>query len=1260
MTYAGVGGVTGLDVLNVLANNPQQIPILFTDTGLLLQENPPGSGTLVPVNPPLVLPSLSYMQDALAFNRMYMAIGDGQVGTTPPIVLDGPSGVTSIVGQNPIGALWAENTLYQVADLVRSSDGRWWRCFVAASTVSSVVPPQWPAFDGYWAVEGVTTWVPATVTDPVSGSHWEEWTPNAVQYLPPPDMTSVAVTHVPGGGTISSGKDVYVKLTYLIPQSGEGPRSTSVVFSNTSANDEIVLTFTKPSPAGSDQGPYMPRWLAEINLQPGSFYPFSINVWIAIVSHGASAPADSAYGLSHAAQSLSRHIAITSATTIAPTGQSVVSVTITAPGLYTARPTVSFTGGAGSGATGIVIAKVVFLGSVYYEVIGVSMISGGSGYTSQPAVVFSTSSEVAPAAGTSTLGGGGGGGTTNFPQGAAITPTSITAPPVFIGEGGTRYMIVLRENLNGSLSPVDPGSPIAVNFLGELNVQIVAIVRDSSGNVTITVGDITGFVAGQQIEVQGCTNDTSFNGSFALANVQSTLSPEGILQFNDPNNLSAASNDNTGSVQLPAGPAPIAFLPQGGTTSQQNIAAFTTIAPQDGQPVQLQAGPFNYIPQSDPTQNFQSPIVSMQGPLTLVFAGVTLTRAAGGEVSAAVADISGIIAGAFVTVAGATDSSFDGQYLIAGVSAGTGTAGVVTWIQSDTGATSTTGNLTIQQLSGQVQAVLVDASGLAAGDVVNVTGASPSSFDGPATLASVMGNVVTFPSFATGTATVVGAVMQLLQDLPTTSSVQTATITSIIRDFAGNVTAQVPYLAGWAAGQSVTIAAVADSSFNGQFELTSAALNDDGITASLSWVQTSSVQSTSSGGTVSSISDLILNFDDNFLSNGQDVTSQLTALAPPNSSDVYFSENLNRIIYTKGNDTQHYFSNINDAENINQSGGILSVAASNGSPTVCIREMENGEILSLKGNAGYAIIQNNLTPDQWGVERRWKSRGPVNARAVDVGPDFLILFTEYTGPYKYQEGKLVWIGQELQGTWDRVNWAAKNTICVAVDDDNKTVHFSLPLDGSSVPNKDVTVNYFNGWQDPLILNMMGQVIPNRYGRRWSEDDLQALSMKAVKRTLNPVVNSKINDKQLLFGIAQTGADNVFVDMPLPDSYSDDGTVFANGEWGQLGIDWQYQPAYDQSPTCDVLRVAKAKGQLLGSGPINFQVISNDPSVQVDPVQVIPDKPTVAKSFSIGLRLGQDSSNIGININNGAVPGVWAQLHKLILGGNEEYPSEKTT
>jgi len=1271
MVADGIAAVTGVDCLNVLVNNPQQVPIAFTDAGELLRESPPGGGDLIPLTPPIPLPLGAYMADALADNRMYIAISDLVKGLIPPLVVDGPSGALSVAGQNPIGALWQSGVWYQVGDLVRSTDGRWWRCTDAATAISTSTAPSWPQFNGYFLP--ALNFQPAVVAENISGTQWQEWTPAVQQYLPAPDVSGMVVTQIAGIGLIPAGKDVYIKVTYVATTAsgvGESPRSLVMVLVNSSANARIFI-----QQVGSVDGSNnMPQWLANLFLNEDNVFNGQItaNIYVAAVNHGAAAPADSSYFFY-------QNIAMPSSFVISSIPNSTQATAQGAP---------------------VVISPYI----------------------------------------------------STDPGGALGS---------FIGEGGTRYFIVLRQNLNGSFSPVDTGSPIPISLVGQVEVDIVNIERDGSGNVTATVGDITGFAVGQGVQVQGCTKDATFNSGispFILNKVYQTLAPGGVLKWLDTNHLSQ-SNDDTGAVILPAGPPPVAFLPPGGPNDMQDCVAFTVAAPQTGQPVNLPAGPFNIIPASNPKLPFAATILSMQGPQTLQFSGVALTRDAGGDVQATLADIAGIQPGATVTVLNAGDASFDGDFTLLGVTPTTGTGGTLTWQQADTAATSTTATLTIGiQVLGEVQAVVDNASGFAAGDVVTIRNASPAAFNGTVTIASVLGNVVTFPSAATGTASQAGLLtmqMFLLQVLPTVAAANEANIISIQRDARGNVSAVIPSIYGWSEGQVAVVANVGDPSFDGNFEVVSAVVNNDLITATISWVQYGTPAlppaASSSGGTLGSIPIFTCNFDDNALS-AEDVTSQLTAMAPPNSTDVFFSETLNRMVYTKGNDTAHYFSNIGDNENIDQAGGILPVAENNGAVTVCFREMESGELLSLKANGGYAIEQNDNTPSGWEVVRRWKNHGPVNAKAVALGPDFLIVFVEYSGPYRYDGHQFEWIGREKQGTWDRVNWAAKNTIWCEVDDDKKTVHFGLPLDGSPTPNKDVKCNYFNGWQDPLIVNMMGQVIPNRYGRRWSEDDLAATCGKLVLRTLNPSVDNRINDRQMLFGLSRAvlpgetgygegpyGADGygglgtgvitptqAFVDMEVPDTYSDDGPVgdvsttsenpvFGNGnsqtlqvadltnisvgtkllidpgvneekftvtsitngllaavftkshdpgsvvlsaDYSQIGIDWQYQPAFAQSPTFEIFRWSKIKGRYLGSGLINFEPVTEDPNFEVDPL-VSNSQVGIPTKFAFGVNVEGDNEMLSFNINNGAEPGVWGELHGLVIGGNEVAASQET-
>ena len=66
------------------------MPLLFDAAGNLWQESPAGSAVLQRLaSSAVALPSRSFMQSALAYNRAWLAFGDGRVGAIPPASADG-------------------------------------------------------------------------------------------------------------------------------------------------------------------------------------------------------------------------------------------------------------------------------------------------------------------------------------------------------------------------------------------------------------------------------------------------------------------------------------------------------------------------------------------------------------------------------------------------------------------------------------------------------------------------------------------------------------------------------------------------------------------------------------------------------------------------------------------------------------------------------------------------------------------------------------------------------------------------------------------------------------------------------------------------------------------------------------------------------------------------------------------------------------------------------------------------------------------
>jgi hypothetical protein len=1124
MTRSASGVATGLDVLEVIGEvNPGQIPVVFDDQGNLLKESPVGSETLVALTPPFPLPAGARMQTSQQQNRLAMAFSDGVAGLVPPLVLDGRTGQLNPLSQNTIGALWQKGLYYLIGDLVRSGDGRWWRCKVSATGLSVAQGPIWP--QGYGQFVG-STWTPLTVTDLLGGlSQWEEWTPNCTSFLPAPDVTTVApsVTDNPGGGTLASGKDVYVKLTYVIPQTGESPRSAALVFSNTQATDEIIISW-----ANAGGGPFIPRWMAEINLQPALFNPFYLNVYLAIVATGAPAPADVNYGLYAKEQSLGSTINITSSSVIAPGGQSVVSVTITGPGDYGfgPPPSVTFSGGGGSGAAGAALTETEYIGlpghflqRIMY-VVGVNITAKGQGYTSPPTVTF-TPSLHGTATGTAVLGGGGVPAGASYPQGAALSILAPSPPPAFRGSNGTRYMIILRKDQQGSLAPVDPDSPLPITIQGQVIVTILAIERNPSGLVSATVTDITQFAVGQEIVVQGCTGDTTFNGSFALTSVEGTDAPAGILQWTDSAHLSA-SNDSTGAVELPPGLCPIAFLPPGGASDMLDIAAFTVATEESG-------GPYFYISEADIPNPPSATLVSLEGGAASVQQTITsITRYAGGEVEVAVANIAGYEVGQVVRVQGCTgDASFNGEFVLTGVVPGSGIAGALVFVSFATAASSdSTGTITGLTSTGTVIAVLSPASAVsnfAAGQVVAIIGTSNAAFNNQlAVIAQINQNVLTLSLAVAGTAT--GGSISVQPQLPSCGSSPSQAITSITRDASGNVTAQVPNVEGWTPGQLINVFSVPDASYDGLQQIVSVTLNPDGLSGVLGWYDPGP-QTTSAGGFVEGFNDFLINFDDSLLTSEADleVTDQLSSMPAPLAADLAWIPSLAMMAYVTGEDDAFHFSQAGDAENLSGPFSGLRVSDRKMSLAIAVRELESGEVIALKQDGGYQVNASDLPPSQWNAPRRWDFYGPPCAAAIGLGSNFLAFPSqgEEDGAYLYKAGAegIEWISKEYSTTWKRVNWSVAKKFWTEVDEQAKEVHFGVALDGATEVSHELVCSYFAGWEFPEVLNRYGKLITARAARKWSTWPIASKTAKVVNRTI-PTSDNRVANRQFLRGVNQ--------------------------------------------------------------------------------------------------------------------------------------------
>lgn len=498
-----------------------------------------------------------------------------------------------------------------------------------------------------------------------------------------------------------------------------------------------------------------------------------------------------------------------------------------------------------------------------------------------------------------------------------------------------------------------------------------------------------------------------------------------------------------------------------------------------------------------------------------------------------------------------------------------------------------------------------------------------------------------------------------------------ANIVSLSRDAAtGTVSAVLNKVDGILPGLVINVSSVFDMTFDGLFTVATV----DASTGIVTWAQTGA-NAASSGGSVDVMPEgatvapspghiattgVSLSFDDNFLDNSTDVTAQLTAIPVPPCVDIFYSPSLKRMVYTLGNDSSHYFSNQDDPSNIDSPGGILGVEQTNGKKTVCFREMPNGELLSLKENGGYSVTPADLTPNKWTVGRRWAGHGPVGPMAVGMGPDWLIIFSEGIGPGRYYQGNFEPVGLEKIDTWKRVNPAVKHKIWIAVDDDAREVHIGLPLDGATEVNTDVVLNYFNGWDAPVIVTYENRLRSHYFGRRWTENDCTARCAKRVDRTITTAVDNSLLHKQLLYGMANAGA-TAFVDMDYPGQYHDESQTASGPGWEPTAIDWQYQPAFAASPSGEVLTWVGMKGRARGGGQLLLSPVTDDVDFKVKDLATVDLTGGKPVKYARGTPGGQgriDSELFTVLFSNGNTVDAWAELHNAIFYADERFGSRE--
>jgi hypothetical protein len=206
--------------------------------------------------------------------------------------------------------------------------------------------------------------------------------------------------------------------------------------------------------------------------------------------------------------------------------------------------------------------------------------------------------------------------------------------------------------------------------------------------------------------------------------------------------------------------------------------------------------------------------------------------------------------------------------------------------------------------------------------------------------------------------------------------------------------------------------------------------------------------------------------------------------------------------------------------------GIMSIAENNGQGIRAAFTLRNN-LYFVKERSLYVTATDGVNePALWQVEEVSNQVGTPSAHGVGIGEEWVVIAGR-TGLYLFDGGDPVKLSQEIQPTWDAINWEYGYRLWVQVDTREKRIYIGVPMGAATQPNQVLTLNYAEGFGDPLIAAITA---PER-GRKWAPWTISANCCALVERStgIAQVFFGSNNSTGKIYGLT-SGA------------YSDDGAA----------------------------------------------------------------------------------------------------------------------
>jgi hypothetical protein len=335
-------------------------------------------------------------------------------------------------------------------------------------------------------------------------------------------------------------------------------------------------------------------------------------------------------------------------------------------------------------------------------------------------------------------------------------------------------------------------------------------------------------------------------------------------------------------------------------------------------------------------------------------------------------------------------------------------------------------------------------------------------------------------------------------------------------------------------------------------------------------------------------------------------------------------------------------SRVEDPESYDGVDGLLSIAENNGQAIRAAFKLR--ERLYFVKEHSLHVTQDDGTnePSLWAVAEVSRKVGTPSVRGVGIGEDWVVI-AHRTGLYIFSGGEPIKISQEIQPTWNQINWQYGHTLWVTVDTKERRIFVGVPLGSATSPNKILMLDYRDlddaeeiASRPPINITYTGRKTATDKTRKWSPWSIAANACALIERSDGTAIVAMGGGTPGIGGGGATGKVYQLKDTQL----SDDGTAIPS----YYTTHYFPERAVEQSLSLGAHRKLFSYLTVFVEGAGNLSLTSfTDSSSAPQTQQPLPLSSPSVKDLELPINVLGERVAFQVSTNQ---PGAWFRLQKF--------------